>query len=201
LASYEKLAGLYHELLGLESLAELLEHAADAVVELVPCSSFLIAEVAAGREQIVPVLVRGAWGPETLQLRPRLGEGLLGWAVANARPVLANQAHLDPRAGHVAGTPEGEPEAIICLPLVSRGEVIGALSLYREGAAADFSGDEFKLAQRFADAVTLALANAKARSQLEELARTDELTGCLNRRGFGRGRRAAANRLPPPSAF
>jgi len=175
---------LYHELLGQENLAELLEHAADAVVELVPCSALLIAEVAAEQEQIVPVLVRGAWGPETLQLRPRIGEGLLGWTVANAQPVLANEAHLDPRAGHVGGTPEGEPEAIICLPLVNHGEVIGALSLYREGAASHFSSDEFTLAQRFADAVTLALANAKARTQLEDLSRTDELTGCLNRRGF-----------------
>ena len=40
------------------------------------------------------------------------------------------------------------------------------------------------MAQLFADAVTLALANARTRQQLSELARGDYLTGCLNRRGF-----------------
>ena len=183
-ASYERLAAIYHDLLGQESLAELLPRAADAVAELVPCSSLLIAEADSEQRVIVPLVARGAWQEETLRLRPRFGEGLIGWAVANGRPVLANEAHRDPRAGHVAGTPDGEPEAIVCFPLVSGAVVIGALSLYREGEGHAFSDEEFRMAQLFADAVTLALANARTRQQLSELARGDYLTGCLNRRGF-----------------
>jgi diguanylate cyclase (GGDEF)-like protein len=183
-AANERLAALYHDLLGQESLAELLQRAADAAAELVPCSSLLIAEADTEQWVIVPLVARGAWQEETLRMRPRFGEGLIGWAVANGRPVLANEAHLDSRAGHVVGTPAGEPEAIVCFPLISGGVVIGAFSLYREGEGHAFSNDEFALAQRFADAVTLALANAKTRHQLADLARSDYLTGCLNRRGF-----------------
>lgn len=182
--SFERLAALYHDLLGQECLEELLEHAADAVVDLIRCSSLLIAEVDADQRLIVPVLVRGGWAEETLRLRPRFGEGLIGWAVEQEQPVLSNEAHRDPRAGHIAGTPVGEPEAIACLPLIARDQILGALSLYREGAGASFSNHEFELARRFADAVTLALANAKARAQLEELTRSDDLTSCLNRRGL-----------------
>jgi diguanylate cyclase (GGDEF)-like protein len=182
--SFEQLAALYRELLGQESLEQLLEHAADAVADLVPCSSLVIAEFDADEREIVPVLARGTWAEQILGLRPRIGEGLIGWAVEQAQPVLSNEAHQDPRAGHIAGTPVGEPEAVACLPLIARGQVLGALSLYREGAEAGFSQQEFELAGRFADAVTLALANAKARVELEKLARSDELTGCLNRRGL-----------------
>jgi len=117
-------------------------------------------------------------------MRPRFGEGLIGWAAANGRPVLANEAHLDARAGQVVGTPDDEPEAVMCFPLISGGVVVGAFSLYREGEGKFFSDEEFDMAQRFADAMTLALANAKAREQLLYLARNDYLTGCLNRRGF-----------------
>jgi diguanylate cyclase (GGDEF)-like protein len=180
------LAVLYHELLGQATLEELLEHAADAVVDLVPCTSLLIAEVDVDRQLIVPVVVRGGWAEETLRLRPRFGEGLIGWAVEHEQAVLSNQAHRDSRAGHIAGTPTGEPEALACLPLVARDQILGALSLYREGDGACFSDDEFELACWFADAVTLSLANAKTRAQLEELASSDDLTGCLNRRGLCR---------------
>ena len=117
-------------------------------------------------------------------MRPRFGEGLIGWAAANGRPVLANEAHLDARAGQVVGTPDDEPEAVMCYPLISGGVVVGAFSLYREGEGEFFTDEEFEVAQRFADAMTLALANAKAREQLLYLARNDYLTGCLNRRGF-----------------
>ncbi len=183
-ASYERLTALYHDLLGQESLAALLERAAEAVAELVPCSSLLIAEADVDQQVIIPLVVRGAWQEETLQMRPRFGEGLIGWAAANGRPVLANEAHLDARAGQVAGTPDDEPEAVMCFPLISSGVVVGAFSLYREGEGQFFSDEEFAVAQRFADAMTLALANAKAREQLLYLARNDYLTGCLNRRGF-----------------
>jgi diguanylate cyclase (GGDEF)-like protein len=182
--AYERLTALYHDLLGQESLDDLLGRAAEAVADLVPCSALLIAETDASEQVIVPLLASGDWCQETLQMRPSFGEGLIGWAVASGQAVMANEAHLDPRAGHVAGTPAGAPEALICLPLISGGEVIGALSLYREGDYTWFSDAEFAMARRFADAVTLALANAQARRQLTDVARTDYLTGALNRRGF-----------------
>jgi diguanylate cyclase (GGDEF)-like protein len=184
IASYERLAALYHDLLGQESLAALLQRAADAIAEIVPCSSVVIAETNLEERVIVPLVARGGWQEQTLRMRPRFGEGLIGWAVANGRPALANEAHLDPRSGHVAGTPIGHPEAIMCFPLISGAFVIGAFSLYREGEGHAFNAAEYAMAQRFAEAVTLALATAKSRQQLSELARSDHLTGCLNRRGL-----------------
>ena len=58
------------------------------------------------------------------------------------------------------------------------------MSLYREGESARFSDFDFELAQRFADAATIAIENARTREELRELGRRDELTGLLNRRGF-----------------
>ena len=46
------------------------------------------------------------------------------------RAVLANQAHLDPRVSIVPGTPV-DPEALIVVPLIARGQLKGALNIYR----------------------------------------------------------------------
>jgi diguanylate cyclase (GGDEF)-like protein len=183
-AAYERLTALYHDLLARKSLPDLLGRAASAVSELVPCSSLLIAEADRSEQLIVPLLAEGTWEEEMLRMRPGIGEGLIGWTVANARPVLANEAHRDPRAGHVTGTPAGEPEAIICLPLISEGVVVGALSLYRQGDGNAFTEPEFAIAQHFADVMALAFTHARNRLQLQVEANTDYLTGCLNRRGF-----------------
>ncbi|HEY7399078.1 MAG TPA: sensor domain-containing diguanylate cyclase [Gaiellaceae bacterium] len=182
--SYRRLTAIYHDLLSHDNLEQLLERIADSIVQLVPCDSLLIAEVDPTSDVLVPILARGRWSDTVMDLRPRLGEGLIGWAAANARPVLANDANVDPRAGHVEGTPESEPEAIISVPLVARGAVLGAISMYREAEGNVFSEEEFELAQQFGDAATLALVNFKTRSNLEQQACTDDLTQLLNRRGF-----------------
>ena len=61
-----------------------------------------------------------------------IGKGITGWAVEHREAVLTNEAHLDPRAEMVPGTPT-EPEALITVPLISKGGVKGALNLYRIG--------------------------------------------------------------------
>lgn len=183
-AGYRQLAEIYHDLLTRDGVEQLLERLVKTVRDLIPVTSILLAETVVEQRVLVPLVAAGEWPDGFLTRRLPFGEGLIGMAAERGRPILSNEAHRDSRAGHVSGTPEGEPEAIISLPLLSRGTVIGALSLYREGEQATFSEFEFEMAQRFADAATLALENARVRTELRELTRRDELTGLLNRRGF-----------------
>ena len=138
-----------------------------------------------------------------MEMTMPFGHGIIGTVAERGQAILSNEAHKDARAGHVAGTPEGEPEAIMSLPLVGRGVVIGAMSLYREGEGSAFTEFEFEVAQRFADAATLALENARTRAELRELGRRDPLTGVLNRRGFNEllSRSLAASTDESPAAL
>ena len=183
-SSYRQLAEIYHDVLSREGLDQVLERLVKTVRHLIPVASILIAEAQTEHRVLVPIVAEGSWPDGFLGSKLSFGEGLIGLAASRGRPILCNEAHLDPRAGHLAGTPIGEPEAIISVPLVARGVVIGAMSLYREGENARFSEFDFELAQRFADAATIAIENARTREELRELGRRDELTGLLNRRGF-----------------
>jgi diguanylate cyclase (GGDEF)-like protein len=183
--SYRQLAEIYHDLLSREDRDLVLDRIVQTVRRLVPVASILVAEADHEQRVLRPLVAEGVGWPDGFMdsLLP-FGEGLIGIVAERGRAIFSNDAHLDGRAGHVEGTPDDEPEAIISLPLVARGVVIGAMSLYREGAGAAFSELDFELAQRFADAATLAIENARTRADLRELARHDELTGILNRRAF-----------------
>jgi len=83
----------------------------------------------------------------------------------------------------VPGTPI-EPEALIAVPLIARGQLKGTLNIYRVGEEASFTDEEFLLAKRFGDAAALAIDNAHIRARLEHQAETDALTGLYNHRSF-----------------
>ena len=57
----------------------------------------------------------------------RIGEGMIGWAVANARPRVAQEAGDDAVRLATKELPETRSEAAI--PLQARGQVIGAISV------------------------------------------------------------------------
>jgi diguanylate cyclase (GGDEF)-like protein len=195
--SYRRLADLFHDVLAEESLDGLLERIADALFELVSPDTVTVYWADEARQALVPVLARDRWADEILGTVCPVGKGVTGWAVERRQPVHISALHLDPRAQHVPGTPADEPEALVCVPLVARGRVKGALNLYRTGGR-DFSAEEFELAKRFADAAALALDNAEIRLRLEHEAQTDSLTGLYNHRTFherlrtelGRGERS-----------
>src|SRR5688572_5794794 len=181
--SYRRLADVFHDLLSEQSLDSLLVRIADTLDEIVPYEALHIYEADEPKRELVPALVRSDYADEILSERFPFGEGITGWAVDHREPVLANQAHLDPRVRFVPGTPL-EPEALIVVPLVARGALKGTLNVYRIGDDASFSEEEFELAKRLGDAAALALDNAHIRARLEREAQTDSLTGLYNHRHF-----------------
>ncbi len=181
--SYRRLADVFHELLAEQSLDALLVRIADAVGDLIPHDTLTIFEADETEQKLRPVLVRDEYADEILSTTIRFSEGITGWAARNREPVLANHAHLDPRVRTVPGTPL-DPEALICIPLIARDRIKGALNIYREGEHVAFSEREFEAARRFGDAAALALDNAEIRARLEHQARTDSLTGVFNHSVF-----------------
>ena len=130
--SYRRLADVFHDLLSEQSLDSLLVRIADTLDEIVPYEALHIYEADEPKRELVPALVRSEYADEILSERFPFGEGITGWAVEHREPVLANQAHLDPRVRFVPGTPL-EPEALIVVPLVARGALKGTLNVYRIG--------------------------------------------------------------------
>jgi diguanylate cyclase (GGDEF)-like protein len=182
--SYRRLADVFHEVLAEQSLDALLIRIADTVGDLIPSLDTLtIYEADETKRLLRPVLVRDVYADEIMSTTISFSEGITGWATLRREAVLCNQAHLDPRVRTVPGTPM-EPEALICVPLIARGQIKGALNIYREGDAAAFSETEFEIAKRFGDAAALALDNAEIRARLEHQARTDSLTGLFNHSVF-----------------
>jgi diguanylate cyclase (GGDEF)-like protein len=180
---YRRLAEIFHDVLSEQSLGALLERIADALAELIPYEDVHIYEADEAKRELTPVLARSKWADEVMSETFSFGEGITGWAVEHREAVLANQAHLDPRVRFVPGTPV-DPEALIAVPLVARGQLKGTLNIYRVGEDVGFTEEEFLLAKRFGDAAALAIDNAHIRARLEHQAETDPLTGLLNHRAF-----------------
>jgi diguanylate cyclase (GGDEF)-like protein len=180
---YRRLAEIFHDVLSEQSLDALLERIADTLAELIPYEDVHIYEADEAKRELIPVLARSEWADEVMSETFSFGEGITGWAVEHREAVLANRAHLDPRVRFVPGTPI-EPEALVAVPLIARGQLKGTLNIYRVGEDAAFSDEEFLLAKRFGDAAALAIDNAHIRARLEHQAETDALTGLYNHRAF-----------------
>ena len=179
---YRRLAFILRSLVSEQSVEAVLSRIASDLRELVRCDDVVIWELL-DQGQLAPALVDGEDEAEMQALQIQLGEGITGTAVLQKEVIVSNDAHDDPRAGHVPGT-RLEQEAICCVPFTARDTLLGALSLYRRGRERAFLPAEIELVQHFADVAAIALHNAKTVVELERLAGTDDLTGLANRRSF-----------------
>ena len=181
LDGYRQLATTLAVLLGERGLGEVLARIAETLRGLVPCDDVVIWGCA--DDELRAMFARGGDAKAICRLRIPVGLGLTGIAAETREPVLSNEAHLDPRARLVPDT-DVSPEAVMCVPLLVRQELIGVLSVYRMGEDCGFDEGEFELTRHFAEVAAIAIDNARTRDELEQLAATDDLTGVANRRRF-----------------
>jgi len=186
LVSQRRLMAVNEQLLSTLDPSGVLEMIADSLKTVVAYDSLTIYRVDTERGVRRPVIARDRFAELILDYEAPLGSGLTGWAVDRGEPVLANDAHLDPRSAQIPGTPF-EPESMVIVPLMGEGEVLGTLNIGRMGNdEAHYSQNEFELTKLFAAQAAIALRNAEAHDEVKVQAERDALTGLRNHGSFQR---------------
>jgi sigma-B regulation protein RsbU (phosphoserine phosphatase) len=110
------------------------------------------------------------------RLKLKVGHGLVGTAVAEAKPILVNDVHADPR--YVEAVPGSNAELVV--PLRRKGRVIGALNLLSDTIGQFTETDEMMLRQ-FAAHVAVAIENARLFEHERQYASTLETLAEIGR--------------------
>ncbi len=182
-ATLEALMDAAAAVLSADSLEETFGRIAGRLSDLVPFDDLVIYEVDASRTTLAAVFADGRWSDEVMAERFSIDEGLTGQAIKAETTLNVPRSDLHPASKVVPGTKE-EPEALVCVPMFVGGETIGALNVYRAGVDAGFTAQEATVIERFCAMAALAFNSARQRELLRAQARTDSLTGMLNRRAF-----------------
>jgi diguanylate cyclase (GGDEF)-like protein/excisionase family DNA binding protein len=186
LVSQRRLMAVNERLLSTLDPSGVLEMIADSLKTVVAYDSLTIYRIDKERGVRRPVIARDRFAELILGYDAPVGTGLTGWAVDHREPVLANDAHMDPRSVQIPGTPF-EPESMVVVPLMGEGEVLGTLNIGRMGAdEAHYSQNEFELTKLFAAQAAIALRNAEAHDEIKVQAERDALTGLRNHGSFQR---------------
>ena len=186
LVSQRRLMAVNERLLSTLDPSGVLEMIADSLKTVVAYDSLTIYRIDKERGVRRPVIARDRFAELILGYDAPLGTGLTGWSVDHREPVLANDAHMDPRSVQIPGTPF-EPESMVIVPLMAEGEVLGTLNIGRMGAdEAHYSQNEFELTKLFAAQAAIALRNAEAHDEVKVQAERDALTGLRNHGAFQR---------------
>lgn len=183
LLSQRRLLEINERLLSNVDPAGVLDLIADSLKTLVAYDNLTIYRVDRGAGALRPVLARDRFAALILSTTQAIDRGITGWVLSHGAPECVNDAHLDPRANLIPGTPM-EDESLIVVPLWVGGEVVGTLNVGRMGEAGRFRTQEFELVKLFAGQASIALANVEAHRALWARAETDALTGLRNRGAF-----------------
>jgi two-component system NtrC family sensor kinase len=104
-------------------------------------------------------------------IRLQLGQGIAGWVVKEGRSLLVRDVEADPRHHAEASEQFGfKSNSILCVPLVIRDHVIGAIELINK-LEGEFDAEDLELLESMASTVAVALENARLYTELAEFAR------------------------------
>lgn len=147
---------------------------------------------------------------ELIDIKLKPGEGVAGWVATHEKPVLINDTRNDFRTSSRIDQMSGfETRNLICVPLMTKGKLIGVLEVMNKSENQDFTEEDLLLLQLFSDKAAIAIDNARmfhnlelfnnslqkkvkqrtkelesAVIELESLANLDGLTQIPNRRKF-----------------
>lgn len=120
-----------------------------------------------GHELIFSVVEGGGGAALQGQRMPR-DLGLAGWVITHNEPVIVADVHKDERFfDQIPGIVGFEVKSLICVPLVARGERIGAIQVLNKAHGGYFDEDDLDLLTSFAAQSAAALENTRLYQDLK----------------------------------
>ena len=153
----------------------LLARISELICQLISAKACSVMLLDADRKRL---LARAAYGVRTERMQSlsfRIGEGVAGWVVERGDSALIADVTSDPRFVVLPGN-QTPIAAMLCVPLIARGERVGVVTATSERPAA-FDADHLELVRFIARTIALDIENVR----LHRVAVTDPLTGAYNR--------------------
>ncbi len=167
LEEYESLLEIGRDLASTLKLSDVLELALEKAEEICRAETSSIWELDSQAGELFFRLVRGQAAGEIQSLRIPLGQGIVGSVAQKKQAEVINDVAADSRwAGDANGS--FHTEAILAVPLVAQGEVVGVLQLLNPVGREGFSSGDLRRMDLFAGALAHAIANARLYAQLKE---------------------------------
>jgi len=101
-----------------------------------------------------------------------LHQNLLGWMHLNKKPLLMNEPHLDPRFRGLSW--DESIRSLLCVPLLSKSELIGILTVYNKKGEAGFAEEDLRLLAIIAGQSAQVVENARLFEEEQTLFRMKE---------------------------
>jgi HD-GYP domain-containing protein (c-di-GMP phosphodiesterase class II) len=160
LAEYESMLDISVRLAGTLDLLKVLELALENAEEVCRAETSSIWELDEERQELFFRVVRGKAAGEIRGLRVPVGQGIVGSVAATGQAEVVNDVAADPRwNGDSAG--EFRTRAILAMPLMARGHVIGVLQLLNPVGRDSFTGEDLWRMRLFAAILAPPLQNAR----------------------------------------
>ena len=147
---------LGREITAVLNLDELLQKIPQLIARITKFQAFAVYLLDPRGEELSIAYAVGYPDEVVWTLRVKVGEGLVGTAVAEGQPILVNDVHTDPR--YREAVPGSNAELVV--PLRRKGRVIGALNLLSHTTGQFTEIDEMLLRQ-FGAHVAVAIENAR----------------------------------------
>jgi len=127
------------------------------------------------RQELEFAVVRKGMGSALQGQRMSVDQGLAGWVVRHNQPAIVNDIHNDARYfGQIAAGSDLEVKSLLCAPLVTRGQVLGALEIVNKVHVDYFDDDDLDLLTSFAAQAAIAIARARLYQQELEQQRLEK---------------------------
>jgi len=168
-AGDDRLEAIYrmiHELNTETEPGAILESMLDMAIEVVEAERGMVLLRSRGEEEY-SVRVARDLEKETIAEAAEFSRNVVGQAGAG-RAVLAVDTGKDERLKDLKSVSMYGIRSVICVPLRSRGHVIGAVYLDNRTQSALFNDEDLRFLEAFADHAALALENAQRRSDLQQ---------------------------------
>ena len=118
------------------------------------------------------VVALGKYPEETKSTEITLGKGITGSVGRSGEAEIVNHPEHDPRTLHIPGTPlpDEEPECMMLAPLISRGQAIGVMVVYRDRSQGQFTQLELDFLVSLARQAAIAIESARLYTETESRA-------------------------------
>ncbi|MFQ5656259.1 MAG: GAF domain-containing protein [Candidatus Methylomirabilales bacterium] len=151
---------------------EVLRRSMEAIVRLMECEGGSLLLVDEEAQELVFEVALGEKGEKVKEIRLKIGEGIAGWVAKQAKPLILNDVGQDPRFFSGADEQSGfKTRNMVCIPVLSRGKVIGVLQGLNKLKGPSFTEEDGELLAALGNHVAIALENARLFQKVEERTR------------------------------